>query len=101
MREKSFFFSLLYLESCIPWGHVVISERCAKLVYMEAILKRSIKDRVIRIQCFVRQRFARDALARLSEERRTLEKNMATRVQANARFALLFKSLCAVRFHSM
>ncbi|CAM9162183.1 unnamed protein product, partial [Hapterophycus canaliculatus] len=56
-----------------------------KLAFMEAAWRRLCRNKVTIIQCFIRQFLSRAELARLREERRILEKNMATRIQANAR----------------
>lgn len=52
---------------------------------MEAAWRRLCRDKVTIIQCFVRQYLSRQELARLREARRILERDMATRIQANAR----------------
>ncbi len=56
-----------------------------KLAFMEAAWRRLCRDKATIIQCMVRQHFSRLELARLREERRILERDMATRIQANAR----------------
>ena len=53
---------------------------------MEANWRRLRRDKATVIQCFVRQHLSRVELARLREERRILERDMATRIQANARY---------------
>lgn len=52
---------------------------------MEAAWRRLCRDKATTIQCFVRQHISRLELARLREERRILERDMSTRIQANAR----------------
>lgn len=52
---------------------------------MEAAWRRLCRDKATIIQCFARQYLSRQELARLREARRILERDMATRIQANAR----------------
>ena len=57
-----------------------------KLAFMEANWRRLRRDKAVIIQCFIRQYLSRVELARLREERRILERDMSTRIQANARY---------------
>lgn len=59
-----------------------------KLAFMEAAWRRLCRDKATIIQCFTRQYLSRVELARLREERRVLERDMATRIQANARYCV-------------
>lgn len=52
---------------------------------MELAWRKLVKEKATAIQCFSRQRLSRNALARLREARRILERDMATKIQANAR----------------
>lgn len=56
-----------------------------QLAFMELAWRKLVKEKATVIQCFSRQWFSRNALARLREARRILERDMATKIQANAR----------------